>query len=114
MSQMQRFTITSDSLKNGRITKTIDADSYPEALLIMDNIIDEMDGLFLRITDPPATLTFDELESDQYGEYQNYIERWGKWQYVLVSGWYYTGNIGEEIGTRCSAMGKLDPVMFQY
>jgi len=54
------------------------------------------------------------LESDQYGEYQNYIERWGKWQYVLVSGWYYTGNIGEEIGTRCSAMGKLDPVMFQY
>jgi hypothetical protein len=111
---MQKYKITSDSQKHGRITKEIWADDYPEALLTMDNIVDEMDGHFERITSPPLTLTFDELESGFYGAYQNYSERVGRWHYILSTGWFYTGTIGSEIGRRCSPMEKLDSVMFHY
>lgn len=111
---MPTYQIASDTLTKGRITKKVWADTYPDALHIMDNIVDELDGLFDKVIDPPLTLTFDELESDQFGEYANYVERFGRWQYLLASGWFYTGDIGSEIGRRCGVLARLDPVMFNY
>ena len=108
---MQRYTITSDTLTQGRITKKIDADSYPDALLTMDNIVDELDGTLPALQDPPLTLTFDELLSGRYG-YANYGERGTRWQYLLPSGWFYSGNIGEATGTRCGPLARLDPNYF--
>jgi hypothetical protein len=111
---MNRYTITSDTQKHGMIIKSIDADTYPDALLTMDNIVDEMDGHFEKITNPPATLTFDELLSGQYGEFHNYADRGLRWQIILKTGWVYTGDIGNDEASRCSPMQKLDSVMFNY
>ena len=106
------YQITSDTLTQGRITKRLYADSYMDAVAIMDTIVDDLDGLDPHNLDPPDKLSLDELESGRYGEYHNYCERRGKWGYILKSGWYYSGEIGDEIGHRCSAMQKLDPVYF--
>ena len=107
---MFTYTISSDTLTQGRITRKITDDNYPDALRTMDNIVDELDGLFSWWDNPPLELTFDELESGQFGAYANYLERFGRWQYLLRTGWFYTGTIGEEIGKRCGILSKLDTV----
>jgi len=70
--------------------------------------VDGLDGTCYQ--DPPEVLTLDELESGQYGEYYNYIERFSRWQYVLKTGWFYTGDIGGETGRRCGVLNRLDSV----
>ena len=66
------------------------------------------------LNDPPAMLTFDELESGQYGLYHNYDERRGRWIYELSTGWYYKGTIGSEIGERCGVLERLDTVTMEH
>ena len=109
---MQSYRITTETLTQGRITRTIDGDCYADALRIVDLIVDTLDGTRPNVQDPPLTLTFDELLSGQYGEYANYVERGSRWQYALFSGWFYSGNIGEETGTRCGPLARLDPTYF--
>jgi len=57
---------------------------------------------------PPFDLTFDVLLSGEWGEVVNYIEKYGVWQVLLSSGWFYTASIGMEIASRCSAIERLD------
>ena len=57
---------------------------------------------------PPGQLTFDELLSGAYGKECGYTERYGRWQIVLESGWYYTGDIGQETARRCDYLNRLD------
>ena len=109
---MQRYTITSDTLTQGRITKKIDADSYPDALGIMDSIVDELDGFRDFVDNPPSKLTFDQLLSGQYGAYANFVECGNIWQFLLRTGWFYTGKAGEDIGTLCGPLARLDPNYF--
>lgn len=111
---MPHYKIASDTLTQGCITKKVWGETYPDALLTMDNIVDELDGFLDKIIDPPLTLTFDELESGQYGEIRNYAERAGRWKILLVSGWFYTGEMGGEVSHRCGPLSRLDPVMFHY
>lgn len=111
---MQRWEITSDTKTQGRITKNVPADSYMDAMRLMDLIVDELDGFDIYNQGPPMTLTLDELESGYYGEYHNFHLSPSRWHYVLKTGWFYTGSYDDgedsEIGRRCGALDRLDSV----
>jgi hypothetical protein len=106
-------TIRIETQTQGIFTRRIMADNYPDALEIGDRIADEIDGHTdrFRLMSPPDALTFDELISGEYGEW-NYYERGQTWQILLRSGWFYTGKMGEEVGRRCLPESKLDPHTF--
>jgi len=108
---MPTYKITSDSLTAGKITKKITAANYPDALSIMDELIDELDGIFKRIDidNLPPTLTFDELLSGKWGEFYNYHESARRWHIILKNGWIYSGDASNNIGRRCGPLERLDP-----
>lgn len=108
-----KYAITSDTLRHGRVTRKIMAANYPDALEIMDRYVDELDGVWkqLDVDNLPLTATFDELLSGKYGDIANYCERYGRWQILLVSGWFYIGSLSNPSAPArlCRATEKLDP-----
>ena len=64
----------------------------------------------------PDRMTFEELISHPL--YKNYVENGlpgetFRWQVLLLSGWWYSSDpANTEIGIKCSALEKLDPVTF--
>jgi len=112
---MPTYKISSDTLTQGKVTRSIFAETYPDALQLMDLIVDGLDGLFFNPdTDMPATATFDDLLAGKFGQYYTYCERYGSWQFVLRNGWFYTGKIGEETGKLCDVLSRIDPVMIYW
>lgn len=108
------FKLESETLHHGTVKRRIMAPTYADALELMDDYVDQLDGVWipLDVDNLPQTATFDELEAGKCGDYYNYAERCGRWHYLLTSGWFYTGEIGSKVGRLCSAMQKLDPVYF--
>lgn len=109
---MPTYKITSDTQTKGRVTRKIMALTYADALAIMDEYVDTLDGNFEPF-DPdnlPETLTFDELVSGDYGEFVNYYEvAGGRWKILLRNGWFYTGERSSEIARRCGPLARIDP-----
>jgi len=110
---MPTFKMASKTLTSGIVTRKITAADYPDALSIMDDYVDGIDGIFNQLdTDNlPATLTFDELLSGKYGDFHNYYDNklTRRWHIVLGNGWIYSGNVGSDIGQRCGPLSRLDP-----
>lgn len=112
---MPTYKITSDTLTAGPVTKKITAANYPDALSIMDELVDELDGVFKRVDvdNPPITLGFDELmRGSKWGEFHNYHDNrvTMRWHIILKTGWIYSGDFGCNIGRRCSLMERLDSI----
>ena len=63
-----------------------------------------------NFNNPPDELTFDQLISGEYGGYRNYGDNGIVWQYLLTSGWFYTGKVGDENGRRCRHDSRIDVV----
>lgn len=112
---MSTFKMTSETLTSGTVTRKIMAANYPDALSIMDDYVDELDGVFkpLDVDNLPPTLTFDELLSGKYGEFYNYHDNkfTRRWHIILRNGWIYSGDAGNNIGRRCGPLARLDPTM---
>lgn len=111
------YKITGDTLKNGRVTRKLMTESYPDALSLFDDFVDELDGVWKPLNtnsdEMPLELTFDQLLSGDFGGYHNFSDdALGGWHFFLKSGWVYSGDAADEVGQRCSAMQKLDPHMF--
>lgn len=62
--------------------------------------------------DMPLTATADDLLDLSSEFVHNAVFRHGHTYVVMVNGWYYKAREGDSMFTRCSAMEKLDPVMF--
>lgn len=111
---MPTYNLKSDTLTAGSVTRKITAATYPEALLLMDAYVDELDGIHkpLDTDNLPPTLTIDELLSGDYGEFHNYHDNkvTGRWHIILKNGWIYTGKGASPIGRRCGPLQRLDPV----
>ena len=113
---MPTYKLTSETLTSGTVTRRIMAANYPDALSIMDDYVDKLDGVWkpLDVDNLPVTLTFGELLSGEYGEFYNYHdnETTHRWHIVLRNGWIYSGDAGCDIGQRCGPLARLDPHTF--
>jgi len=111
---MPTYKLTSDSLTSGQVSRKIMVANYPDALSIMDDYVDELDGIYkpLDVDNLPPTLTFSELLSGEWGEFHNYHDNkvTRHWTIILKNGWYYTGEAGCDIGRRCGPLERLDPI----
>lgn len=109
-----KYRLKSETLTQGTVKRAIYAESYPDALELMDEYVDRLDGTWggVDVDNLPQVATFDELLEGKCGDYHNFSEAPGRWHFILVSGWYYTGETGSETGRLCIAEQRLDPHMF--